>query len=200
MRAFWKVAAVMVAVLMVGILLGPGKAEALTVRVTKPNTATPCASGSMWDVTTSACKPITYSGSSTTNAYDQEVRWSYNNSTEQWDLVMIIQAPDLTGTTTYSLQLLLYSTTDSPSKDSNWSQLFLGLPDDFTLPTLEFSGFDLRSAPKFYSIQTGGNTPLWNRGQIIDTTPVPEPSTILLLGAGFAAMAGLAIRRRKAKP
>jgi hypothetical protein len=75
-------------------------------------------------------------------------------------------------------------------KSDGYLSLLLKLPE-----AIETGNYN-RSGEQFYSKDVTGDPQVFRPYLTITTQPVPEPSTLLLLGAGFAALIPFARRRR----
>ena len=89
----------------------------------------------------------------------------------------------------------------TPSGFSSSGTLSSGLndldPSLFAVPSLgdDFATYDIYAALFIDGGITGGTR--WIFASTVECAPVPEPSTMLLLGAGLAGLAGVTWRRRK---
>lgn len=87
--------------------------------------------------------------------------------------------------------------------DALWGQLMwlgkdAGMGVSFYHPTIpDFSNYDVHGLYIYNGVDVAGNTMTYDFHVFADVTPVPEPSTVLLLAAGLAGMFGLKIMRKK---
>lgn len=200
MKNLLKAAVTIAAIL---VVFTPGEAEALIISRTAPTSLIQvCPAGQYYDSTTKACRQNLAQGTSQTqSAIEGDLVWRWDSYNQHWDLTLVIteQVAGSSTFTTYGYSLYSVAGTEGAPPP---------LPDPTALPdnpyVIQLEGFVVTpSAPlDFTTAYTNENTPLWNRLPVLTApAPVPEPSTLFLLGAGLAGWAGMAYwRKTPAKP